>query len=338
MKLCLGILAYNEERCIGKTLQGLLAQDLWNDSRFSGHIQVVVNGSSDQTVARAREALAEAPVPWEVHDLEQAGKANAWNELVHQLSPEDTDTFILADADIELPQEDALRRLVEVLVDHPEAVAAVDEPLKDLTREEHASAADRLSVAASALASAGPPKLCGQLYAARAASMRKIFLPEPMLVEDGFIKAMLITDAFAQEQDHQRLQRAEGVFHYYEAERDPRRLYHHEKRILLGSLSNFLLFDLAKERVAAGEAPGAWMRQQTKEHPEWFRELIREKLGPGAKNRKLFAMVGLPFRQLKHLSGSTKLKALPAAMIRSMLNLSVALGAARDLKSGTLEW
>jgi glycosyltransferase involved in cell wall biosynthesis len=192
MNICLGVLAHNEKSGIKATLDDVLKQDLWslNDHRF--HLLVIVNGSTDETATIAKEKLKNSNIIAEVVEVERPGKANAWNRLVHELAAVDTDLFFLADADIRLPQPEALRVMLETLEAHPQAVAVVDVPVKDLAGKDKKGAVARLSLSASDLASAGPPKLCGQLYAARAEAMRKIFLPEPMLVEDGFIKAMLV--------------------------------------------------------------------------------------------------------------------------------------------------
>jgi glycosyltransferase involved in cell wall biosynthesis len=337
MNLCLGILAYNEEDGIAETLADLARQDLWR----SGHrcsLLVVPNGCRDATAEIARRALADFPAEGRVEELTRPGKANAWNVLVHDLLPAGTDILLLADADIRLEQPHALRALVEALVDCPEAVAAVDEPLKNLGAKGKKSASDRISLAASALASAGPPKLCGQLYAARVAALRGIFLPEPMLVEDGFIKAMLVTDGFTAPENPQRLVRAPGIWHHYEAETSLRAYVKHEKRILIGTLCNILLFEKAREWVAEGRAVGTALRAELEANPEWFRQLIRTRLGPGAKNRGFSAYLWVPLRQLQRLHGMQRLKALPVALLRTLLNLRVAAAALADLRRDRIRW
>jgi len=337
MKICIGILAYNEERGIAATLADLLEQDLWGMPGMETRLHVVVNGSRDQTAAVARQALAASPSAacCEVHDLEQAGKANAWNRFVHAFSPADTDIFLLADADIRLPQIQALRSMVETLLAHAEAAACVDEPRKDFERVRMHPLMRRLSAAASAAALRGPPKLCGQLYAARAEALRRIFLPEPLLVEDGFIKAMLVTDGFSGPEQSGRLVRAPGIHHLYEPERSRKAVFLHEKRILIGSLCNFRLFDLVRPVAGRGEPVGAWLRARTEQNPEWFRTFLQEQFQKGSPHvRQVWTMVFAPLRSLKH-GGLTS---LPIALIRVAASIPVGLAARRDLKSGTLTW
>jgi glycosyltransferase involved in cell wall biosynthesis len=337
MKICFGVLAHNEEARIGATLGDLLGQDLWAQAGLEANLLVVVNGSSDRTAERARDILAQAPVASQVVELEAAGKANAWNRFVHELSPADASVLGLVDADIRLPEPDTLSRLLQALQASPQAVAAVDQPLKDLTMAAGKGLAGRLSLSASELAASGPPKLCGQLYLADASSLRRIYLPEPMLVEDGFIKAMLVTEGFSRPEDPDRLVRAEGTYHLFEAETRLGPLFRHEKRILIGTLANLLLFDLARDLVREGKDAADWMRSRSLEDPQWFRHLIQERLGRWGGPR-LGIMIGLPLRQLRQCRGPAFWRALPGALARLLLNLGVAAGAALDLRSGRLRW
>ncbi len=337
MKICLGVLAHNEETNIAATLGDLIKQDLWRCPEHHPGLLVVVNGSTDRTADLARQILSGSGISHEVVELTVAGKANAWNRFVHELSPADADVLILADADIRLPQSDALRRLVQALTEHPEAFAAVDQPVKDIALHTDQGLRGRLSVAASALANSGPISLCGQLYAARATPLRRIFLPEPMLVEDGFIRAMLLTEGFSKPEDIGRLVRAEGVYHIFEAEMRATTVFRHEKRILIGTVSNLLLFDQARALAGDGVAVGDWLRARTQEDPDWFRKLIRERLGNWGGPR-IGVMIPVPLGQLRQMRGAAFWRAVPGAAARVALNLVVAAGAAIDLRLGRLRW
>jgi len=338
MKVAIGMLAYNEEAGIAETLNHLREQDLWCTAETSCTLHVVVNGSTDRTVEVAGDALSGFPVPTEVHDVKRAGKANAWNCFVHELTPSDVDVFLLIDADILLPQPHALRAMIEALEHHPQAVASVDEPVKVMPGAPESGSRARLSQAASDLAAAGPPKLCGQLYAARASALREIFLPEPLLVEDGFIKAMLTTDAFRSEEIHGRLVRAPGVAHTYEGETSLGAWIRHEKRILLGTLCNLILFEQSRQWREEGKEPGDELRREMEADADWFRKRIATDLGRGGRHRRLGILLSVPWRQLRHRKGMAKVKALPAVLIRTGLTLLVMIGASRDLRQHRLDW
>lgn len=340
MKACLGILAYNEERNIARTLEEILRQDFWAKEAFSGELHVVVNGSRDRTAACAREVLAAASpgFPAVVHELPRPGKANAWNEFVHRLSPQETGLFLFADADIRLPQRDALSRMAEALSANDAAVACVDVPRKDFSSAGMNPLLRKLSGSASDLAVKGPPKLCGQLYAARAEALRSFWLPEPLLVEDGLIKAMLVTCNFSAPEDRGRLVRAEGVYHLYEPETGLRAFYRHEKRILIGSLCNFMLFDQLRTVAAGGGDAGRWLRERQENDPEWFRRQLEAHFSRPAGRRELRGMITAPLSALAHVNGLAKLRALPVAVVRFLLTLWVGWGAARDLRKQRFVW
>jgi hypothetical protein len=338
MKGCLGILAHNEEGRISRTVEDVLQQSIWTQPNFDAEIIVIVNGSSDATAREVRDALSTTPIPHQVIELERPGKANAWNQLIHEFAHMETDIFILADADIRLPDPDTLKKLVDELTAHPHAVAAVDLPVKDLSLQSRKGLGTRMSLSASELAHAGPPKLCGQLYAARASALRGIFLPEPLLVEDGWIKAMLTTCNFSKPENSTLLVRPAGTYHLYEAETKLSSIYRHEKRIFIGTLCNFLLFEKAKALVAAGQSPGQALQQESFENPDWFRDLIQEKLGKRLSRKDLQHLVCTPLRQLRSLNTSSALKKLPAALVRTTFNFGVAVGAVHDLKKGKIRW
>jgi glycosyltransferase involved in cell wall biosynthesis len=340
MRICLGILAYNEERNIARTLEDILCQDIWENGLFTGRLHVVVNGSRDRTAEIAREVLESfsGTVSSEVHELTRAGKANAWNEFVHRLSEPDTDLFFFADADIRLPQADALTRMAQTLMDCPKAVACVDIPRKDFSGVRMNALERRLSGSASELAVKGPPKLCGQLYTARAEALRSFWLPEPLLVEDGLIKAMLVTRNFSEPECLDRLVRADGVYHLYQPEVGLKNFYRHEKRILIGSLCNFRLFDLLRGVVEQGGDAGNWLKDKQSTDPDWFRRELEESFSRPGSRRELRKMIFAPLTALKHVTGFAKLKAFPAAVIRFLLTFWVGLGTARDLRRKRFVW
>src|SRR3954453_15612611 len=97
MLISVGILAFNEELRIGRTIRSLLAQSVFVDpeavTRFEWEIVVVPNGCTDKTHEVAESVLKEGlpclpreKVGARVQSLAQAGKSRAWNELIHAIS------------------------------------------------------------------------------------------------------------------------------------------------------------------------------------------------------------------------------------------------------------
>jgi hypothetical protein len=257
---------------------------------------------------------------------------------VHHHSAKDAEVLFCMDADIRLPRQGTLSRLLRALDEHPKALAAVDEPVKSIALSRGRSIRNQLSLAAGELAAAGPPKLCGQLYAGRALALRRIFLPEPMLVEDGFIKAMLTTDGFQQPERSDALVRAVGAYHLFEAETRLADIFRHEKRIITGTLCNLILFERLRGWAAQGADPARELRAAISADPDWLRKLIAKGIRDPQRRRDIRNILLLPLRQWRDMGAKRTLSGLAAALVRSSLNLPLVLAACRDLRRNVLRW
>lgn len=342
-KISIGMLAHNEEATIAATIDDLLSQDLLTDPAAEVEIIILVNGSADHTaeLARARlagwGATAGSQCRARVEEIARAGKANAWNMLVHHCVDPAAEILICIDADIRLPQTDLFSRLLHALRQRPAAVAAVDQPVKSFTVRRRLTPRERLSAVAGDQALSGPPKLCGQLYAARMTVLRKITLPEPLLVEDGFIKAMLTTDCLSRPARGDALVRAEGAYHLFEAETGLYEVFRHERRIILGTLCNIILFRyLGQLRDHRGEDPGDAVRRLRATDPDWLVNLVRREAWSPRRLADIGEVIVLPLRQW--LGGRRTPLGLVAAMARGLLNLAAGLTAWRRLAGGVLRW
>ncbi len=341
-KISIGILAHNEEQTIPAVLKDLAVQDRIPGMADPLEVLVVVNGSKDQTAEKARQ-IAEQISPvmkWDfrVVELARAGKDNAWNLFVHEYSRPDADILILMDADIRLPQIDTLSRLVTSLEKNPEALASVDEPVKSIAMHKGHDLRGHLSVAASRVSAAGPPKLCGQLYAARAEALRNIFLPLPLLVEDGFIKAMLTTDGFSRPERSSALVRAPGAYHLYEAESSLKNLFRHERRIIAGTLCNIILFEYLRKCVSQGLSPARVIRQNNEQDQDWLRSLIVGNIQLSSRFTDIYSIVLLPLHQWRSMQAGRSFTGFAAALTRTMFNIPVTFAAWLDLRRDRLKW
>jgi glycosyltransferase involved in cell wall biosynthesis len=345
MKISIGILAHNEERSIGGTLDGLGRQTLLQRATRAEpvDVHVVVNGARDKTasvaeVAANRRLRVHAGVTVSVDVLEQAGKANAWNHYIHTLSARDAGILILLDADIRFGEVECLERLVAGLMADPEAQVAVDRIRKDIETKADPSLVERMSVAASEAARAGPPKLAGSLYAGRADVLRRIWMPLGLLVEDGYLKAMVLTNSFRGDEDLRRLIRVPDTSHSFEAVTSPAMLFRHEKRLVTGTRVNIALFAWLRELAAAGTDAATEIRARNAADPGWLGTLARERLtaDPALAPTSLFVL--LPLRQLRQLRPMRALACLPGAVARSVFNVAVVAAANGDLRRGQLRW
>ena len=243
MKIDIGLFVHNEADGIIAMLKELMAQDIFADPEMDVRVLVLANGCSDDTVSLA---MAAAGPLVEVVDLTLGGKARTWNRFVHDLSREDADHLVFFDADIELPEPETLRRMVGRLAAHPELWVFNSRPVKDLVQRP-----DDLSMMERIISSAGgglddwKSAICGQLYAMPARRARKFHLPIGLPVEDGFLRAMVLTDGLTAPESPEAMARIDGldgVYHVYMSERRIGVLIAHQTRIVIGSAVNFAVF------------------------------------------------------------------------------------------------
>ncbi len=347
VNLSIGIFAYNEEARIGATLASLRAQDLFGVAAPAGwRVEIVVlpNGCRDRTAeiatAAVREHFAGLPhVTARVENLPEPGKSRTWNVFVHQLADPAAEVLILMDGDIELVGAATLQNLVRALEQHPGAHASVDTILKDLAFKQALTAREKLSLAASELNRSGPPKLAGSLYAARAAVLRGVWMPVGLLVEDGYLKAMLCTDGFTRPDMPSRLVRADAAAHTFEAVTDLRTLFRHEVRLLVGSAINFILFEHLAARVqATGSQGGQLVGEWNAGDPAWFPKLVDARLKAKGCWLAPTGFIALPLRQLRNLPPARAARRLPAALLRVVFNLAAACAANGQLRRRAFRW
>jgi len=286
--LSIGILAHNEAAIIDRTIASLADQSILDPVRARAlgldaiEILVVPNGCSDDTDSVSAAALARMPphVATSVRVLTEAGKSNAWNRFVHDLSRPDAQLLVLMDADIEFGSADVIERLVQRLNDVPSAAVSTDRPVKDYRRKTRLTPLDRLSQRVSEQQT-GPRGICGQLYCGRAAALRRIWLPAGLPVEDGFLAAMLLTDGFTRQPDERVIAPVADAQHFYEPLESVSAFIHHEARIIVGSVINAWLFTVLWEAGKDGHA-GAFVRRRNDQDPHWVETVCQqERAGRG---------------------------------------------------------
>ncbi len=267
MRVDVGVFAHNEALGIAGMLRGLLAQDVGG---LDVRIVVLCNGCTDGTVVAAGGAGVA------VVDLPQGGKSRTWNRFVHDLARKDADVLVFCDADIRLPEGDALRRLVAGL---GQRWVMNSRPVKDIGFDvAPRGMLDRVIAGASGGLDDWRTAICGQFYAMPAARARRFQMPIGLPVEDGFLRAMVLTDGLTEREDFGRIGGGD-VFHVYASERSVAALIRHQTRIVIGSAINAAVFahlrgvpmpahhvELAR---AAGDAE--WLSRVIKAQlPRWF--------------------------------------------------------------------
>ena len=266
MKVDLGVFAHNEAAGIAAVVRALRAQAV---PGLDLRILVLANGCRDATAALAAEAGAE------VADLPEGGKSRTWNRFVHDLSRPDAAVLIFADADIELPEPDALARLVAGLRANPALHVMNSRPVKDIVAHPQGLGwQDRLIAMAGGTLDDWQKAICGQLYAMPAARARAHWLPIGLPVEDGFLRAMVLTDALTVPEDMARIDGAD-VWHIYESERTIPALIRHQVRIVIGSAINMAVFETIRAVAAPDRAVAL---RHAAQQEGWLADVIRARL------------------------------------------------------------
>jgi glycosyltransferase involved in cell wall biosynthesis len=282
VKISIGVLAYNEADSIATTLCSLFEQSIFqtaNDMEIE--VIVVANGCTDRTAAIAHQTLTKSiattgnrTVSWQVCEVAEAGKPNAWNLYVHQFSAPQADYLFLMDADIQFLEPGTLDMMIETLEQNAQAWISVDKLVKDVALKPNQNLMEKLSVAVSQVSGAKSVWICGQLYCGRANVLRKIWMPKGVLVEDGFLWTMIVTDRFTSPEVLDRVVRADAASHVFEAYTQISSLLSHEVRQVVGNTINETVYADLRSGDRLHNDAGATIAWRNQEDPLWLDKLM----------------------------------------------------------------
>lgn len=283
MKISIGILAYNEADSIGTTLHSLFRQSIFNEPDPDEDIEIIVvpNGCSDNTAAISREILEELVktsshpnLCWQVCEVEQPSKPNAWNLYVHEFSNPAADYLIVMDADIEILEPCTVDSLINTLEKNGNAWVSVDKLVKDVELKQKKNLMENLSIAVSKVSGAKSAWI-SQLYCGRVARLRNIWLPLGVIVEDGFLWYMIVTDSLTSPEVFDRVVRAESASHIFEAYINTNTLLRHEIRQVMGNSINAFLYDDLQTNCHQPQELGLLVKNRNEQDPLWVNKLIQ---------------------------------------------------------------
>lgn len=347
MLVSIGILAWNEEDVIEKTLISLFNQSCFNSSEnnigLEWELIIIPNGCTDNTAKICYEALPDiiskvkhSNITYSIQELKEAGKSNAWNYYIHDASNKKAEIILMLDADIEFNEPDTILNTINSLIKNKNADVSVDLPLKDVLKKKNISLIERISTATSNANRTGPVELCGQYFCAKAKILRQIWMPKGMPVEDGFLRAMIVTDYFRSINNEDKIIRAENASHYYQTVTSLKEIFKHEVRIVVGTAMNcYLTWDLLYFATdPSGPGAGIMIKNQIEKNPLWYKSLIQNAI----KNRGYWVIPrGMLFRrfsQLKSTNGTQLIRASIISIIGFAFDLPVFIVANQKLKKG----
>jgi len=282
MRCDIGVFAHNEETCIAAFIDSLMAQSLFADPQCDVQVYILANGCTDGTVAAAQAACMAGPPDVAqriaVIDWAEGGKSRTMHRYIHDQSRRDVDVLGFMDADIVLPEPDTLARMLTALKQRPELQTFTSRPIKDVAFHDMPTGFVGKIIAASGGGLTDfRTAICGQLFMMRAPMARQIGLPTGLPVEDGFMRAMMLTDLLSAPEALSRIDGDMEVFHVYESIRTIPELIRHQIRIVIGSAINAVLF--AKLRAEAPtQAQAHDMLMQAANTDGWLGDVLRTAL------------------------------------------------------------
>jgi glycosyltransferase involved in cell wall biosynthesis len=325
------ILAKDEEQNIGAVLRQLVRQSLMLDASKRVMVHVVANGCTDKTVTAAKACSSlfnGKAASLQVHDLPQGGKSRSWNRTVHELVDSYADYMLFLDADISFADDLILSELLERLEDDPRVEVCAGYPVKDVERKTSKSVLDLISLKLSSN-TRHIDAISGQLYAARAATLRTIWLPDATPGEDGFLNAMVNTTGFSRRPVPGRVVGHRRPTHYFES-LGPIAFMQHERRLIIGTIINRWIFEHLWS-LKLSTAAGPLIRDWNRDDPEWVERLIRKRVG----RRTWLIPSAILFGRLNSNQARPlvrRLAFLPLALAATVATLPPSISANRRLK------
>lgn len=201
-RIHIGVFAHNQERRIAAVLDDLVRQDVFAQPDVSVRIFVLANGCTDATVRVAAATLRRMPAVLAervcVLDLPLPGKSRTWNHFVHELCVGWADFACFVDADIRVPDASNLARMLHRLESGPACVVS-SRPRKDIELTPAArTLLERIIVLASRTAADCRNFIAGSLYLARTTALEGVHMPVGLPIQDGFLRAMILTRLFTE--------------------------------------------------------------------------------------------------------------------------------------------
>ncbi len=241
------VFAYNEAANIEHLIKDVVKQSVFRRTDIDFRLLILANGCTDNTVSMANAVRNQLDPDLahciEVLDFEAGGKSRTMHHFIQNCSRKEADLLGFMDADIRLPEPDTLENMVDQLLDRPLLQTFTSRPIKDIDQNnESSNLIARIIAAGGGGLSDYRNSICGQLFMMRTAMARQIGLPAGLPVEDGFIRAMMLTDLLSAPEDFERIDGDPEIYHVYESIRGVAELIRHQTRIVIGSAVNEVLF------------------------------------------------------------------------------------------------
>ena len=183
----------------------------------------------------------------------------------------------MLDADIKMPQRDLIVRSIKALESTPKAVVASDVSRKNFEGSSPLNPMRILNVIFGRPATADV-SICGQFYCIRAKELRRIVLPIGLLSQDGYLRAMILTEGLTHPEQLERIHNVPNSYHLHPAYTSFVRMFRFQKRQAIGTSISLLVyqdmekmpqdFDLRMQEIARRNSANA----------DWVSDLVETRL------------------------------------------------------------
>lgn len=247
------IFAHNEEDDICLLLEDICKQTIITGGSYDVKFTIAANACSDGTVSLAKAYLSklekEKSDCFSVVDLALGGKSRTWNKFTHELSREEAELLMYMDGDIRLHDNSVLEKMVVEISNNDALHLFSSKPVKDVDYYQNATGFVQILISKSGGKLTDLKKaVCGSLHIARSNVIRQIFLPIGLPGEDGFLSAMVKTNALSEPDNFDRVDGGrDDIFHTYESIGTISELIQHQTRLVIGSAVNSALFRYISE-------------------------------------------------------------------------------------------
>ena len=278
----LAVLAHQEEKTVADAIGDLARQSILGDPSIDIRIWLLANGCTDRTAENARAAALDQPPGVAeritVLDLPKPGKSRTVGAFIHEISRPEAEMLVFLDADCRLVETDTIALMVEALATRPELQVFTGRPVKDIIYHERPlGLVERLIAAGAEQLTDYRKSIAGGLYCIRAATARRIHLPVGLPVEDGFVRAMVITDFLSEPERMERIDGDPKVFFIYESIRTIPALVRHQTRIVVGSAINTTLYGRLR-RLAPTSRQAQDLLREAAQDDDWLAKVLKEEL------------------------------------------------------------
>lgn len=345
----IGVIFRNEEDALGDALKSLFEQLIFAELRSRNlqcEVICVASGCTDNSPLIAKWFCDEQNANHPCKDLltcrtvaiPEPEKTHAWNLFTHCLSTKSSQFCFLMDGNIVIDQRTTLWNMYAALTSHSEAVVAVDQTRKAISRGLLRS----LRSAFNPLAKPAGVRFNGQLYCIRADAARNIYLPEALPGwEDEFIETIVCTEFLTRAASHDSILLARNASHLSEPSHSMGELLGNQWRQAIGQAVVHIIVDdhLRRlpfvDRVRLAET----LQREERRDPSWLSRLLTAHLSKTKHFWELFpGLLGECRLRLAKLNWCQKVVQLPSALARLLVRLASCWMAYHSLKHDCAHW